>query len=539
MAGKAEEFPLALVIKAVDKATGPLREINAKIQRITAPAKQLGKSFQAFSDESGLTNVGKALGGVGRSVGKLKGELLSLGTKLAAVGVGAGFALYKMVRGSVDVGDKLGEVSQRLGFTADAYAQLSFAAAQSDVDQEKLNGAMDTFSKGVGQAKAGAGRFYSFLQKVSPTLAKNVRGSKSNADALGLMADAFAKVQDPAKRSALAVAAFGDPQMGVFLGQGSAALKELTQRYEQLAGPQERFAERSSILDNTFRELSTAFGGISNRVMSALFPAFNRLAILLTEFLAKNGDRLVAWAEKANGAFQAWLNSGGFERLVDGLKSVADTASRVIDGVGGMQNALILVSGVMAGPTLGATVELAGSMGKLVAAIVKVGFAAGSLAFGAVIGAIGNFIIAVRAGYTAMQAFNLVMIANPVGLVIIGLTALAALAFVVYKNWEPIKTFFASLWDTMKHPLEALKTAKEFYFGKSTEKPPPLAFSAPDSSNIAPLMRSTGSPAAGAQRSEAFVKVDFANLPAGTRVMQNESGTANLEISRGVQLGAH
>jgi hypothetical protein len=71
----------------------------------------------------------------------------------------------------------------------------------------------------------------------------------------------------------------------------------------------------------------------------------------------------------------------------------------------------------------------------------------GRVLVGPLIGAIGNFVIALRAGYGVMEAFNLVLAANPIGLVILGVAALAGAVFLIYKNWEPIKKWFADLWD--------------------------------------------------------------------------------------------
>lgn len=60
----------------------------------------------------------------------------------------------------------------------------------------------------------------------------------------------------------------------------------------------------------------------------------------------------------------------------------------------------------------------------------------------------------VTAGATiVMKAFNFVMAANPIGLIVLGLVAFGALAYTVYKNWEPIvkwfKDVFSSIGDTI------------------------------------------------------------------------------------------
>lgn len=70
----------------------------------------------------------------------------------------------------------------------------------------------------------------------------------------------------------------------------------------------------------------------------------------------------------------------------------------------------------------------------------------GALKLGLIIGSLINAYKSyqqVAKGATVIQwAWNVAMTANPIGLVIAGVAALAGLAYVVYKNWEPIVNWF-------------------------------------------------------------------------------------------------
>jgi hypothetical protein len=300
MAGN--EVPLSLTIKAVDGASGPLSKIRGAIKSVAGARKEFA--------------------GVGSSFAKVGKEAFSLGAKIAGIGVAGGVGLFAMAHSAVEAGDKLGEMAERTGLAVDAFAGLQFAAAQADVDQKAFNGSMDAFNKSVGQAKTGTGRFLAFLKKASPALAEQVQHTKSNEEALTLMANAFEKVKDPAKRAALSVAAFGDPQMGVFFAQGNKSITEQVAAFQKLSGSKKQFAERAGVLDNTLKKTAVALLGVRDGMMNELFPAFNRMAIMLTVFVTKNREGIIKWAHEANGAFQAWANSGGFERLITGLKDL-------------------------------------------------------------------------------------------------------------------------------------------------------------------------------------------------------------------------
>lgn len=427
-----KNFPVSLTISAKDRASVAIGKLSANLKKLSGP----------------ISGFGKAFGGVGTSLGRVRSEAAILGVAIA----GAGFAAFKVIKGAVDAGDKLGEMAQRVGLGVDAYAQLGFAAAQADVEQEAFNGAMDQFNKRLGEAKAGTGPLLAFLKKVRPELAHSVLGAKTTEEALGLMTTAFEKVTDPGKRAALAAAVFGRSglQMGQFLGQGTEAIKEQRKRLAELLGPQEEYARLSGVLDNSLRETETAFDGVQRAMAVKLFPALKKLSEMATEFLVKNREGIAKWATKANEAITKWVDSGGIGKLVDGFKQMADKVEVIVDKLGGLKGVAIAAAAVMAGPFVASIGSLAVSLSALIPLIANAVIGIGSFVFGPAIAAIGNFVLALRAGYGAMAAFNLVLISNPIGMVVIGLTALAGVGLLVYKNWEPLKLLFGDILDDLR-----------------------------------------------------------------------------------------
>lgn len=79
---------------------------------------------------------------------------------------------------------------------------------------------------------------------------------------------------------------------------------------------------------------------------------------------------------------------------------------------------------------------------------------------GGAFAAFGAAKIAVMGVTWAVGALAVAVMANPIGLTI---TALAAGALLVYKNWKPIKAFFIDLWDGI---TAAFKKALEWIVGK-------------------------------------------------------------------------
>lgn len=532
----SQEFPLSLVIKAVDKASGPLRALTERLEKVNAPFKQIGKDFGRFSEAAGLSGFQKGLSGFGGALKGVASEVFSLGAKLAGIGVAAGFALFTVVRGAVDAGDKLAEMADRVGLGVDAYASLGFAAAQADVDQEQFNGAMDQFSKRLGEAKAGGGGMLEFLKKVSPVLADQIKHAKGTEAAFSLMTDAMSRIEDPSKRAALAAAAFGKSglQMGNFLHQGSAAIQAQQVEYLRLAGSQEAFARGAGDLDNTMRETEIAFLGLRNAAAAELFPVLSNLSKFLTDFMAKNRDSIKGWAQGAAKAIQGWIDGGGFERLVDGFTKVASGIGWVVDKLGPMGTAVAAAS-VMAAPLIASLVSLGGAFFSLVSSAIPPLMSAFS-SLGPVLSSAGAWLapFLVAAGP---------FIAAAVGIAAAGLS--------IYENWDAlvftfkdlgnsIKWTFIDAWNAVKGIVEKLGGAFEIF-----KDPLGAAFNGGKmafnhvfgSEGAAPMLGAAAAvPQRVTQSSETRVSVDFNNMPKGTRVSQDPNSSQPIDLSLGYSM---
>lgn len=510
-----KEFPLSLLIKAVDQATEPLRRINKQIKDFTAPVRKLNNSFRALAAEAGIPKIGQSFRAVGTAIGRVGQEAWALGRRIAFMAVGAGVALYGVMRSAIEAGDQLDVMAERTGLSVDAFAQLQYAARQADVEQEDFSRAMDQFNRRLGQARAGTGPLLAFLKRVSPAFAQQVKESKNAEQALGLVTKAFEKVSDPAERAALANALFGKggAQMAVFLHQGTAAIDEQRQRYSELVGSQEEFARSAAELDDKIiPDMNAAFGGLRNSIMVGLFPAFRDLAHELTKFLVANRAGIAKWAKEAGAAISSWVRGGGIGRLVDGLRSVADSARRFVDAIGGVKGIAVI-----AGAILG---------GKLLIAVTSLGLA------------LKGLVVAVAGAAAVLGAAAAPFLLAAVG---IGLAA-----YQIVKYWKPLKQFFVDLWAEIVRIFE-YSAAK---IGSVTDKMSSIAdtirgvvdpFGEEQSGKVLsrrPVLGAAKIIGAGKQPTggEAHITVDFNNLPRGTRVSGDSADTAAVDLNRGYSL---
>lgn len=579
------KYPLSLVIRAVDETTRPLQQFNQRLERsaarATAPFRRLGNRLSALSSAAGLPKVVAGFKGVGDAAGALGSRVLGIGGALAGMAAVGGLAFYGIVRGAQEAGGRLKNLSTTTGFSVNAFAELEFAAKRSGVGAEEFASGMQKFNKALSESRRGVGPLAGLLEKVSPALLEQLKAAKSNEEAFTLVAKAMAKVEGPGRKAELAVAAFGKAGAGMVnaLKDGPEGVEALRAEYRALVGDQTKFAAGANAFGDALDNLELSMLGLRNAGVGPLMPALTKLSEAATEFIVKNRDKLEKWATKTGDAIIKWVDGGGIDRLVDGFKDIASEVSKAVDKIGGLENALIAAGLAMAAPILSPMATLGTNLVVLGKEVLLVAYRFGTVLVGALgkaaLGILGfNFaplLAGLGAAAKAAWAFNVALLANPIGL-LIGLVAV--FAAVVYANWEPISGFVKDLWQTIKfYTVQAWESVSSFVsdvwdgiVSRATaawEKlrpiidavktglgfvlaPAELAAQAgvaieqrffsdsPRSALGAASALPQGRPGAGG---DARVTVDFTGLPRGARVTSARENTAPLELNLGYAMG--
>src|ERR1041385_5379718 len=114
---QGKQFPVQIVIGAVDEITMKVMAINEKIKKITEPRSKIGGAFKTLSDELGLGKVGSAISDVGSHA---KDFAKDLGESLAVLAA-FGYASFRLIKDTADWADQIGEASERLGISTKAF----------------------------------------------------------------------------------------------------------------------------------------------------------------------------------------------------------------------------------------------------------------------------------------------------------------------------------------------------------------------------------------------------------------------------------
>jgi phage-related minor tail protein len=378
---------LSIVLRTVDRATAGINAINKRIDAATKPIRDFRKALGELREKSGIDEIGAGFRGVGNALTGILGKVAMIG---GAVGVAVA-GVFSLVSEFDDLGDK----AEAIGVGVDFLAQMRHAAELSGASVEQLDGGLQGFVKSLGQARAGTGRMAAFLGKVSPVLLQQLKATKSNAEAVDLLADAMAKLEDPAKRAALAQATVGDAALAPLLAKGGKGVKALRDEYAKANPDVVKAAEAAAQVADAQARLKAATDGVKSALVTGLAPALKIIVDRLSKFFTENRERIGEWAKDLGEKLPA-----AFDTLVDGIKGAIGFLTPFFNSTTKIKIAIGALIAVMAGP--------------LISAVVSLGIA---------------------------------LAANPIGLILTAIAALAVAWFVVITQWDEVKAYFTKFWD--------------------------------------------------------------------------------------------
>ena len=288
------KLDLALVVRAVDRATQPLRRVQRTLRRVGEAASRVGRRAAEMGRRAGIA---LALAG----------------------GAAAGFAI-KLARS----GDRVAKMADRVGLGIEELQKLQFAFDIGGVSAEQSGRAIEYFARSIGEAHKGTGEAAEILRAMNIEL-KNTDGSlKTTRQLLDEVADGFANQDNEAKKAFAAQRLFGRSGMPLVnaLSGGAAELAKLGEEAARYGLISESGGRQSEAFVDEMTRLRAAFAGIGNALAETLLPALIPAMEALRDFLTDNRPEIV-------------------ERIVSGMKKLADNADLVTAAV----SALLVLMG--------------------------------------------------------------------------------------------------------------------------------------------------------------------------------------------------
>lgn len=385
------------------RATAALRGMVAPINAVTAAANKPATTA--------LGRVGTMADNV---AGRFRGGLSSITAWLPALGaLGAAASLgglVAMTRANAEFFDGMTKTAEVVGYAVAGLAALRYSAKLANVEHQGLEKGLIKLNKAMYDAATGKNKDVAALFQRMRIPLRNAKGDvKGASESLEDIAEAFKNTENPATRTAMAVALFGKAGADLLplLTQGRAGIRAQAAEFRRLYGDVERYGPALERLDDSYDRLGAAGAGLSARLSGALAPALSRVVDGTTNWIVANRE-LIAQA---------------LERKIEKM-------GRAIEIVSGAGATLLAV------PWVAELVK-----GADASTLFDIGLAGLGLTMA------GPVLSAVQMVTLAVWRMNAAMFANPWVLLV---AAIAYSAYSVYRHWGDIGTWWAESMDSIR-----------------------------------------------------------------------------------------
>jgi hypothetical protein len=177
---------------------GPIGNVAGRLSGLTSAGEGLGRVFSG--------GIGEGLSNVGASVAGLVNPFTAGLAAVAAFGAGATAVASSLVA-LEDRVERLGRLSNQLGVSFDFVQVLEEAGNRADVSIEQLSGSFARLQNTLAGGDEESKKASDALRQLGVTVAEF--GALSEQQRIELIGERLAMIEDPAQRSAAAIALFG------------------------------------------------------------------------------------------------------------------------------------------------------------------------------------------------------------------------------------------------------------------------------------------------------------------------------------------
>lgn len=481
-----------IVLKAIDQASKPIKDLNDKLQKTFDPFKQVANKADSLGKALGLKQVEKSWNGVTKSVGAFKDTVVSIVAPLVTVATVAGGALAFLGRQSAESANSLLQLSAATGMSVESIQRLRYFAEQNQSTTEDLDSAIKKFTVNMGQARAGQGALYSILAKVNPEMLRQLLHTKDNEQAFNLMLEAIRKLPKAQQQAALTSIAFGKGSLSL-VSVAKAGREEYEKSSAELAKLGPITAVQATLLNkmgDAWGSLGTLLGNLRNQVFVELAPIFIELAGSLKTFLIDNKDAIIQF-----GKALAESLPGILKVIAQGFK-------------------ILIALGTILGNIFSFITEHTTLLNLVLATIAAI--------------VAGKLIIAIYGVTTAVYALGVALLATPIGWILAALAALVALTIIIASNWDVVVGIWKEAVDVFEHWIELIAKG----LGYLASIPEKITTSLGITSEPLNVTGDGRAPVSKTQN-QSTVKVSFDNLPKGARVTNETTAADYLDLQMG------
>lgn len=381
---------LAFVIDAVDRASAVINRINARVDRMTAPALRARAAFNGVIESLRSERMQGAITKLGERGAALASWGRGMATGALAIGAAATAAGYSM-KSTMDTVDNMLDQATKLNVPVEMYQKLGYAAQLNGSNQQEMGQALQFLSQNMVEAMNGGKEMQLWFARVGITMGAL---KKMNAvQVFEAISDVFEKAGDSGQNAEKKIALLrammgrGGAELKQLLDIGSGGLRQFYAEAEALKGiVSEADAKKIALFNDQWDKMKTAMFGTAGAVASAAAPALQEVVRRLTAWTVASHDLNKEAVEKHAKEFADRLEdiAKSLGQIASALSTVIGLADRFAQAVGGWQNVILAVVAVIVGKGVWALGLFAHALWGVAAAFVATPFGLAAVAVAAV-----------------------------------------------------------------------------------------------------------------------------------------------------------
>lgn len=266
---------------------------------------QLTSAGEEAGEKAGKESGSKFTSSFGNGV-KKGAKVMATAVTAAVAGTGALVkGIYDASAATAAFGDNIDKMSQKLGFSTDAYQEWDFIAQHSGTSMESLRGSMVKLSTA---AENGSEAF----QKLG--ISQEEAQSMSREELWEKTIMALTSVEDETERARIAQELFGKgaTEMGALLNTSSKDIEAMRRQAHDLGiVMSEEDVKAAAAFQDSLQNMTQSFAGLKNRMMAEFLPGITTIMDGITQIFAGDAE-------------------GGVGKIKEGIASISDRIKEVL-----------------------------------------------------------------------------------------------------------------------------------------------------------------------------------------------------------------
>lgn len=336
--------------------------------------------------------------------GKLKGACTAVGAGIGAVVATAGMLANK----AMEAGDRVDKMSQKIGMSRKSFQEWDYIMSQNGGNVESLQMGYKALAGQMDGVNKGSKDSIGYFKKLGVAVKDNHGQLRKQEDVFNDTVRALQRMKNPTEKAVIASKLFGKSalEMKPLLNQSADAVDDLRQKANDLGMVMSDDAIDAGVkLKDTIDTIQRTFSAFGNQIGAEIMPAIQSLADELVNHLPEIKASLTP-------VFQGLSNTVKFLiEHFEGLKTIA----------------VVCLSTFVAYKAINGVISTIKTLQSVIKAV--------SLAQG---------------------VWNALMIANPIGLIAVGVGVLVGGIYLLVKNWDAVKSAFVSFYEKIKPALTTI-----------------------------------------------------------------------------------